>query len=45
MRFSFTEDQIAFRDAVRELLDNECTAAHVRAAWTNETGRLPGLFG
>ncbi len=44
MRFSFTEDQIAFRDAVRELLDKECTPAHVRAAWTNDTGRIPGLF-
>ncbi len=44
MRFAFTDDQIAFRDAVRDLLDKECTAAHVRAAWTNETGRVPGLW-
>ena len=44
MRFAFTDDQIAFRDAVRELLDKECTPAHVRAAWTNESGRVPGLW-
>jgi alkylation response protein AidB-like acyl-CoA dehydrogenase len=44
MRFGFTDDQVAFRDAVRELLDNECTPAHVRAAWANETGRVPGLW-
>jgi hypothetical protein len=28
MRFAFTDDQVAFRDAVRELFDNECTPAH-----------------
>src|SRR4051812_40966981 len=44
MRFAFDDDQIAFRDAVRELLEKECTPAHVRAAWTNETGRVPGLW-
>jgi alkylation response protein AidB-like acyl-CoA dehydrogenase len=44
MRFAFTDDQIAFRDAVRELLDNECTPAHVRTAWTNHTGRVAGLW-
>ena len=44
MRFAFTDDQIAFRDAVRELLDKECTPAHVRDAWTNDTGRVPGLW-
>ena len=44
MRFAFTDDQIAFRDAVRELLEKECTPAHLRAAWTNATGRIPGLW-
>jgi len=44
MRFSFTDDQIAFRDAVRELLEKECTSAHLRDAWTNSTGRIPGLW-
>jgi len=44
VRFAFTDDQLAFRDAVRELLERECTPAHVRAAWTNDTGRVPGLW-
>jgi len=44
VHFAFTDDQLAFRDAVRELLERECTPAHVRAAWTNETGRVPGLW-
>lgn len=33
MRFAFTDDQIAFRDAVRDLLAKECTPEVVRAAW------------
>ena len=44
MRFAFTDDQLAFRDAVRELLERQCSAAHVRVAWTNATGRVPGLW-
>jgi alkylation response protein AidB-like acyl-CoA dehydrogenase len=44
VRFAFTDDQVAFRDAVRELLEKECSPAHVRAAWTNATGRVPGLW-
>ena len=44
MHFAFTDDQLAFRDAVRELLERECTPTHVRAAWTNDTGRVPGLW-
>ena len=39
MRFAFTDDQLAFRDAVRELLDRECPPAVVREAWTNARGR------
>jgi alkylation response protein AidB-like acyl-CoA dehydrogenase len=39
VRFAFTEDQLAFRDAVRALLQKECPPEIVRAAWTNETGR------
>ena len=30
MRFSFDDDQLAFRDAVRDLLAKECTPEHVR---------------
>jgi alkylation response protein AidB-like acyl-CoA dehydrogenase len=33
MQFAFTEDQLAFRDAVRDLLAGTCTPADVRAAW------------
>ena len=44
MRFAFTDDQIALRDAVRDLLERECTPTHVRAAWSNDTGRIPGLW-
>ncbi len=44
MRFAFTDDQLAFRDAVRDLLEKECTPGHVRDAWTNDTGRVPGLW-
>ena len=31
MDFRFTEDQLTFRDAVRDFLDGECTPASVRA--------------
>ena len=44
MRFSFSDEQLALRDATRDLLENECTPAHVRTAWTNKTGRVPGLW-
>ena len=30
MRFAFDDDQLAFRDAVRDLLSKECTPEHVR---------------
>lgn len=33
MRFAFTDDQIAFRDAVRDLLEKECPPEVVRTAW------------
>jgi len=39
MRFAFTDDQLDFRDAVRDLLANECPASVVRAAWENDDGR------
>ncbi|HTK16845.1 MAG TPA: acyl-CoA dehydrogenase family protein [Acidimicrobiia bacterium] len=44
MHFAFTDEQIALRDATRDLLTKECSPAHVRDAWTNETGRVPGLW-
>jgi len=33
MRFAFTDDQLAFRDAVADLLAKECAPEVVRAAW------------
>jgi len=45
MRFAFDAEQLEFRDAARNLLEKECPPSAVRAAWTNETGRVPGLWG
>lgn len=39
MLFAFTDDQLAFADAVRKLLEKECPPAVVRRAWTNADGR------
>ena len=43
MRFAFTDDQLAFRDAVRDLLAKECPPAAVRAAWDAADGPGRGL--
>ncbi len=40
MRFALSDDQVAFRDAVRDLLAKECTPAVVRAAWEAPPGEL-----
>jgi alkylation response protein AidB-like acyl-CoA dehydrogenase len=39
VRFAFTDEQLAMRDAVRAFLDKECPPKVVRDAWTNDTGR------
>jgi len=39
VRFAFTDDHLAFRDAVRDLLAKECPASVVRDAWGHD-GRL-----
>lgn len=44
MRFAFTDDQLGFRDSLRDMLANECSPAALRACWTSETGRVPGLW-
>ncbi|HEX2738656.1 MAG TPA: acyl-CoA dehydrogenase family protein, partial [Acidimicrobiia bacterium] len=44
MRFAFSDDQLAFRDAVRDLLERECPPEVVRAAWSNETGRTDHVW-
>src|SRR4051794_10315322 len=41
MDFSFTDDQLLFRDAVRALLTDRCPPANVRAAWDDAAG--PGF--
>jgi alkylation response protein AidB-like acyl-CoA dehydrogenase len=40
MYFGFDDEQLAFRDAVRDLLEKECGPAVVRAAWHAPPGRL-----
>ena len=44
MRFAFTDDQLAFAAALRELLAAECTAAHVRATDASATRLLAILL-
>jgi alkylation response protein AidB-like acyl-CoA dehydrogenase len=44
VKFSFSDEQLEFRDAVRDLLAKECTPQHLREAWTNDTGRIPALW-
>jgi alkylation response protein AidB-like acyl-CoA dehydrogenase len=44
MRFAFTEDQLAFAEAVRDLLAKECPPESLRDAWVAESGRVPGLW-
>jgi alkylation response protein AidB-like acyl-CoA dehydrogenase len=41
VRFAFSEDQLAFRDAVCDLLQQRCPPAAVRSAWLNGDGRVP----
>jgi len=44
VEFAFTDDQLAFQDAVRDLLAKECPPSVVRAAWTNVDGRSGGAW-
>jgi len=44
MKFAFDPEQVEFRDAARNLLEKECPPSAVRAAWSNDTGRVPGLW-
>lgn len=44
MHFAFTEDQELFRKSLRDVLDKNCTPDHVRQAWNNDDGRIPGLW-
>ena len=44
MKFAFSAEQLEFRDGLRDLLTKECTPGHLRDAWTNDAGRVPGLW-
>ena len=44
MRFSFTDDQRAFADGLREMLARECPLSLVRATWDGGTGHSPALW-
>jgi alkylation response protein AidB-like acyl-CoA dehydrogenase len=44
VRFAFTDDQLALRDAARDLLDRECPPGVVRQAWASATGRAPAAW-
>jgi len=41
MRFSFTDQQLEFRETVRQVLAKECTTEAVRAAYDAPTARTP----
>ncbi len=44
MDFTFNEDQLLFRDSVRDFLVNEVTPEKIRASWEREDGRDPALW-
>jgi len=44
MDFTFTQDQLLFRDSVRDFLRNEVTPARIRASWDSDTGREAALW-
>jgi alkylation response protein AidB-like acyl-CoA dehydrogenase len=44
VRFAFTDDQLLFRDTVRDLLAKECQPEQVRYAWVDADGRLRDVW-
>lgn len=44
MDFTFTEDQLLFRESVREFLVNEVTPERIRASWETDSGRDTALW-
>ena len=44
MNFTFTAEQRAFQQTVRDFLSKECPPEHVRAMTTDPTGRSPKLW-
>ncbi len=45
MRFSFTSEQQQFASGLRDMLEREFTAAHLRAVWESGVGHDPELWG
>ena len=43
MKFSFAEDQLLFRDSVREFLEKECAPELVCSLAQSESGRSPEM--
>ena len=44
MNFEFTEDQLLFRDSVREFLRAEITPGRVRETWATDSGRSEAVW-
>ncbi len=44
MNFSFSQDQLLFRDSVRDFLGHEVTPELIRELWQSDTGRSPALW-
>jgi alkylation response protein AidB-like acyl-CoA dehydrogenase len=44
MNFTFSEDQLLFRDSVRDFLIKEVSTEKIRASWETETGRDSKLW-
>jgi alkylation response protein AidB-like acyl-CoA dehydrogenase len=44
MDFTFTEDQLLFRESVRDFLVNEVTPERIRQSWETDTGREQALW-
>ena len=44
MDFTFSEDQLLFRDSVRDFLVNEVTPERIRGTWDTQSGRDDALW-
>ena len=44
MDFTFSEDQLLFRDSVADFLRKEITTERIRASWDTDTGRDQALW-
>src|SRR5690606_41788630 len=44
MDFTFSEEQLAFRDSIKRYLMNEFCPELIRELWTTETGRFPDMW-